>query len=299
MMKYISQTLTPVSILLNIWSGDNPASLRLSLNSISRQELKPDELIVVFDGAISHELEEVVLQFVDKVNFVVKLIRLPTTKGSWNGRNKSIAVAQNEFIAFHDADDVMHPDRLSVQVRQMLENNLDVLGSPVWEFNSVSGEITGLRSFRTDKQFVKKMLWQNVLNNSSVMLRKSAVDSVGGLRNVYLAEDYDLYLRLLRAGKIISVTSDILQAFSVDGRTSKRRGGTKFISSELSLHQLVKSFNYLGFLRLYLRLLLRLMFRLAPSFVRHFYRRKFQLRKVSNQIRNVEDFLNCAPNLVT
>ena len=299
MIEHASETLAPVSIVMNIWNGDNHVSLRRSLNSISQQKLKPDEVIAVIDGAIRSDLEAVVSQFAERDDFRVQLIRIPTAKGLWNGRNQGIAASRNEFIALHDADDVMHPERLSVQIRQMLTNNFDVLGSPVFEFDSTNGEIIGLRKFETDKEILKKMLWQNVINNSSVMLRKSAVDSVGGLRHVYLAEDYDLYLRLLHAGKNISVTSHVLQAFSVDGGTSKRRGGVKFISSELSLHQTVKSFNYLGSLRLCMRLFLRLVFRFSPDFVRSFYRKFFQLKTTNEQIRSLEDFLNCPPELVT
>ena len=291
--------LAPVSIVLNIWDGDNFVSLRRSLNSISQQKLKPEEVIVVIDGAISSELEAVVSQFAKQDDFRVQLIRIPTAKGLWNGRNQGIAASRNEFIALHDADDVMHPERLSVQIRQILANEIDILGSPVFEFDSISGEIIGLRKFDTDSEILKKMLWQNVINNSSVMLRKSAVDSVGGLRNVYLAEDYDLYLRLLRAGKKIFITKEVLQAFSVDDKTSKRRGGVKFFSTELSLHQTVKSFNHFGFLRLHLRLFLRLVFRLSPNFVRDFYREFFQLRTANKQIRNLDGFLNSMPESIS
>lgn len=287
-----------MSIVLNIWNGDNHVSLRRSLNSISQQKLKPDEVIAVIDGVISSDLEAVISQFVKQNDFQVRLIRLPTAKGLWNGRNHGIAASRNEFIALHDADDVMHPERTIVQIRQMLANDIDVLSSPVFEFNATSGEIIGLRKFDTDKEILKKMLWQNVINNSSVMLRKSAVDSVGGLRNVYLAEDYDLYLRLFRAGKNISITNEVLQAFSVDGKTSKRRGGVRFFSSELSLHQTVKSFNYFGLLRLYLRLSLRLVFRLSPNFVRDFHREYLQLKRAKRQISNLDNFLNCPPDLV-
>jgi len=299
MIEHAFETLAPVSIVLNIWDGDNFVSLRRSLNSISQQKLKPEEVIVVIDGAISSELEAVVSQFAKQDDFRVQLIRIPTAKGLWNGRNQGIEASRNEFIALHDADDVMHPERLSVQIRQILANEIDILGSPVFEFDSISGEIIGLRKFDTDSEILKKMLWQNVINNSSVMLRKSAVDSVGGLRNVYLAEDYDLYLRLLRADKKIFITKEVLQAFSVDDKTSKRRGGVKFFSTELSLHQTVKSFNHFGFLRLHLRLFLRLVFRLSPNFVRDFYREFFQLRTANKQIRNLDGFLNSTPESIS
>ena len=84
----------------------------------------------------------------------------------------------------------------------------------------------------------------------------------------------------------------------MDGKTSKRRGGIKFISSEMTIHNLIRSFNSFGVLRLYLRLFLRLVFRLSPNFVRSFYRKFFQLKMSNKQIKNLEDFLNCPPELV-
>jgi len=60
MIEYASETLAPVSIVLNIWNGDNHMSLQRSLNSISQQKLKSDEVIAVIDGAISSDLEAVV-----------------------------------------------------------------------------------------------------------------------------------------------------------------------------------------------------------------------------------------------
>jgi len=295
MIEYASETLAPVSIVLNIWNGDNHVSLRRSLNSISQQKLKPDEVIAVIDGAISSELEAVVSQFAKQDDFQVQLIRLPTTKGLWNGRNQGIAASRNEFIALHDADDVMHPDRLGVQIEQMLTGKIDVLGSPVFEFNSDNGKIIGLRHFGAGKSFRKKMLQQNTVNHSSVMLRRSAVMSVGGYRSVFLAEDYDLWLRLLKAEFKFSTTKSVLQALSVNKNLMKRRGGIKFISSEILLHQSVKSFNELSFFRLYLRLLMRLVFRLSPSFVRSSYYKIVQTQISDNFENHLDDFLSTSP----
>ena len=116
-----------------------PSSLTRSVNSIIKQNHIPDEVIVVIDGPIGSDLAEVISKFVKKSDISVKLIHLPTTAGLWNARNQGISVARNEFIALHDADDVMHPDRLGVQIEQMLTDKIDVLGSPVFEFDSDNG----------------------------------------------------------------------------------------------------------------------------------------------------------------
>jgi len=287
--------LAPVSIVLNIWKGDEPSSLTRSVNSITKQNHIPDEVIVVVDGRIDRDLEEVITKFVEKSDISVKLIHLPTTAGLWNARNHGISVAKNELIALHDADDVMHPDRLGAQTKKILADKVDVLGSPVFEFDSDTGKILGLRHLGAGKSFIKKMLQQNIVNHSSVMLRRSAVMSVGGYRSVFLAEDYDLWLRLLKAGFKFSTTESVLQAFSVDKNLMKRRGGIKFILSEILLHQSVKSFNELRFFRLYLRLLMRLVFRLSPSFVRSNYYKTVQTQISDNFEINLDDFLSTSP----
>lgn len=288
-------TLAPISIVLNVWKRDKPSSLTRSLNSINKQNHLPDEVIVVIDGPIGSDLKGVISKFVKKSDIAVKLIQLPTTAGLWNARNQGIAVAKNELIALHDADDVMHPDRLSAQIFQIQTDEVDVLESPVFVFDSDTGKISGLRCFDTGESFLKKMLQKNIVNHSSVMLRRSAVISVGGYRKVFLAEDYDLWLRLLKAGFKFSTTESVLQALSVDENFIKRRGGLKFIFSEILLHRIVRSFNELSFFRSYLRLFIRLAFRLSPSFVRSNYYKTVHSRISDSSEFHLDDFLSTSP----
>jgi amylovoran biosynthesis glycosyltransferase AmsE len=176
---------------------------------------------------------------------------------------------------------------------------MDVLGSPVFEFDAINERVLGLRMLALNNQLTRKMLWQNVINHSSVMFRKSAVVGVGGYQNVHLAEDYDLWLRLICAGKKVCTTELVLQAFSVDGQLNKRRGGTKFIASEMSLHRLVRSMNAQNIFVSWTRLLLRLSYRLGPKFLRNSYQRNLQAKKSGYSAENLEEFLNNAPLNVT
>jgi glycosyltransferase involved in cell wall biosynthesis len=225
----------------------------------------------------------------------VKQIEIPNASGLWNARNMGIQSAEHELIAVHDADDVMHPDRLKIQLDQILSAEIDVLGSPVYEFDAVNERVLGLRMLAGNDQLSKKMIWQNVINHSSVMLRKSAVVGVGGYRNVHLAEDYDLWLRLMCAGKNLCTSDFVLQAFSVDGQLNKRRGGTKFIASEFILHRLVRSTKLQNILVSWIRLVLRLSYRLGPKFSRQIHRSRVQVKQFKNSAINLEEFLNNPP----
>ena len=284
-----------VSVVLNIWGNDDEDRLRRSLESIRRQNYRPDEVLIVIDGPINEDLRKIVQDFEMSSSLPINRIDLPVASGLWNARNVGIHAAKYEFIAVHDADDVMHPDRLRIQLDQISNAEIDVLGSPVYEFDANSEKVLGLRSLANSNVLPRKMLWQNVINHSSVMLRKSAVVGVGGYRNVYLAEDYDLWLRLICAGKSLSTTKFVLQAFSVDSDLNKRRGGTKFISSEFALHRLVRSTKLQSILVSWVRLAFRLSYRLGPKYARQIHRSKIQAKKTPNSALNLAEFLNEPP----
>ena len=291
----VDQKPLQVSVVLNIWGNDNEDSLIRSLQSIRRQNHKPDEVLIVVDGPISERLQRIIQVFVKSVSFSVEQIDLPIAAGLWNARNVGIHAAEHELIAVHDADDVMHPDRLRIQLNYFESAEIDVLGSPVYEFDAISERVLGLRMLAGNDLLTRKMLWQNVINHSSVMLRKSAVLGVGGYRNVHLAEDYDLWLRLICAGKNLCTTDFVLQAFSVDSDLNKRRGGTKFVSSEVALHRLVRSTKLQNILISWVRLALRLCYRLGPRFSRQIHRSELQAKKSKDSALNLEEFLNNPP----
>lgn len=287
-----------VSVVVNIWGGDGAPSLRRSLSSITSQRQKPDEVVVVVDGPISSELEEEIQGFTNEATFLVRTIYIKGPKGLWNARNVGIGEAEHEIVALHDADDVMHPDRIRIQAKAIVENGLDVLGSPVYEFDAIQERILGVRSMARSDQFSKKIIWQNVVNHSSVTLRKSVVMGIGGYRNVHLAEDYDLWLRLIFAGKRMSSTEEVLQAFSVDSNLSKRRGGAKFISSEMALHRLIRSKSSVNIFVLWIRLASRLAFRLSPQVIRKVHRINFQVIETPNYESNLFEFVSNPPRRI-
>ena len=290
-----SQKPNQVSVVLNIWGKDNENCLRRSLESIRRQNQRPDEVLIVIDGPINEDLHKVIQGYEMSSSLPINRIDLPIASGLWNARNVGILAAKHEFIAVHDADDVMHPDRLRIQLEQIMNAEIDVLGSPVYEFDAISERVLGLRILAGNDQLTRKMLWQNVINHSSVMLRKSAVVGVGGYRNVHLAEDYDLWLRLMRAGMNLCTSDFVLQAFAVDSQLSKRRGGTKFIASEFALHRLVRSTKLQNVLVSWVRFILRLTYRLGPRFSRQIYRSRVQARQSNNSAINLEEFVNNPP----
>lgn len=257
-----------VSVVVNVWGGDEPASLKRSLSSISSQRHRPDEVVVVVDGPISGELEEEIQSFKNGATFLVKAIYIQSPKGLWNARNVGIGEAEHEIVALHDADDVMHPERLRIQLNELRLNAIDVLCTPAWEFDAESGQITNLRMCSEEVINIRMMFWNNPINHSSVIARKDTLIKIGGYRNLHLSEDYDLWLRLLIAGKSIRQSRYVLQALGVNSTFLARRGGSKFFSSEKVLHGLFQQITTFSTMNLWVRLIARLSYRLGPALLR-------------------------------
>lgn len=279
-----------VSVVVNVWGGDEPVSLRRSLSSINSQRKSPDEVVVVIDGPISGELEEEIQSFKNKATFLVKVIHIQSPKGLWNARNVGIEEAEHEIVALHDADDVMHPLRLALQLEEVNGMNVDVVVSSVYEFDSKSEQMIGLRSLCNNSDLRKKMQWHNVINHSSVLFRRAAVLDVGGYRNVYLAEDYDLWIRMIQKNKQFFCTPHAVQAFSVDSEMTKRRGGLRFIKSELAIHRTLSEAKDINALQMKVRLMARIVFRITPRFFKNLYRKWWQISK-QNKFRSLSDFI--------
>lgn len=55
--------MTNFSVLMSLYSKENPSYLDISLNSIFTQTVKPNQVVLVLDGPIGEELKAVVRKF--------------------------------------------------------------------------------------------------------------------------------------------------------------------------------------------------------------------------------------------
>lgn len=81
-----------------------------AIESVLAQSYRAVELIVVVDGSIDRTADAV-RTYGPTVSYFVRPHR-----GAGAAKNEGIGIAQGEFIAFLDADDVWHPDKLTRQM---------------------------------------------------------------------------------------------------------------------------------------------------------------------------------------
>lgn len=181
-----------------------------AVRSALAQEYPHVEVLVIDDGSRDGTVD-VLRGFGD----AIRIIQVPNG-GPARARNLGMDQAQGEFIAFLDADDIWHPDKLRVQVEHLCAN--PAVGGcytrwHVWAPEPGRGFVVppafadGLGSARRDEArsgwIYGRLLLDCELLTTTVMLRRSVADRVGRfVDDLPLGEDYDYWLRLSQAAEI-------------------------------------------------------------------------------------------------
>jgi len=102
------------SVLLSLYVKEKPQFLRECLESLKNQTLPATEIVMVYDGAITTELEEVVTQFITILP--IKIIRLPQNVGLGKALNEGLKHCSYNWVFRMDSDDICLPNRFEKQV---------------------------------------------------------------------------------------------------------------------------------------------------------------------------------------
>lgn len=137
------------------------------------------------------------------------------------------AQCSNPFIARLDADDVALPGRIAAQRRWLMDHpNAAAVGGRA-EMRAIGGDLSEGMQRYVDwvnglEDLHAQLLVESPLFHPAVTMRASAVDAVGGYRDVGLPEDYDLWLRLVNEGYSIgSVEETVVQLRDHPGRLTR------------------------------------------------------------------------------
>jgi glycosyltransferase involved in cell wall biosynthesis len=195
-----------VSILLP--ARDAAQTLGLSLKSIARQSFSDFECLVVDNG--SRDSTPAVVRDFAQADARFRLVSEPE-RGIVRALNAGIAACRGRFVARMDADDVMHRERLRLQIA-MLEarRELIAVGCHVRLFPR-RALTDGMRAYES---------WLNAIDSPAglraeafvecpiahptLMIRRNVLAELG-YRERGWPEDYDLILRLLLAGHELGV----------------------------------------------------------------------------------------------
>lgn len=213
------------SVLMTVYEKDNPDYFKKALLSMVKQTKMPDEIVLVKDGPVPDEIQNVIDQIGIKYKNLINQISLPVNKGLGWALNEGIKVCRNELIARMDSDDISLPMRCEKQVAEF-ENNphLDIIGCPVIEFVGEPNNKVGKRNVPLTNEAIHKYARKrDPFNHPTVMYRKSKVEAVGCYGDLRKNQDTDLWIKMLSAGDVGMNLSEYLLRFRFDQDTYKKR----------------------------------------------------------------------------
>ena len=185
------------SVLISLYYKEKPQFLMECLESLKKQTLQATEIVIVFDGIITSELEEMVMQYPSILP--IKIIRLTKNVGLGKALNEGLKHCSYNWIFRMDTDDICLPERFEKQVEFIKQHSDVVLFSGhIAEFSDDKTIITGYRKVPIgDKNIRKYALSRSPFNHMTVAFRKDIIEAVGGYQHHLFLEDYNLWLRVI------------------------------------------------------------------------------------------------------
>lgn len=194
-----------LSVLLPAYNAAD--TIRAAAESVLNGTTAALELIIVDDGSTDGTGAAVVDLASDRR---VRVISRPN-KGLSASLNEAIAYASAPFIARMDADDVSMPDRFEAQLRYLADNpDVVMVGGQIRRIIRGEIESTSQLPLEHDEIVAALVRGQHAICHPTVMIRRSALDLVGGYWEHGLAEDWDMYLRLAEVGRIANIDQHVL-----------------------------------------------------------------------------------------
>ena len=216
------------SVLMSVYKNDDAAFLRQALTSIyDDQTVKPDEIVVVFDGPLTDELYDALDQFRKGKESVVFYYPQEINRGLGEALRIGTEYCTGEYIFRMDSDDISHPERFERQLAYVEAHpQVDVVGTDIAEFyEDPHKETLRVRACPTDHGDIAVMgKKRNPMNHVTVCMRKSALLACGGYESLLLLEDYYLWLRMLAGGCVLGNIPESLVYVRIGNGFHSKRG---------------------------------------------------------------------------
>ena len=171
-----------------------------AIESALGQTYQNIEIIVIDDGSTDNT-SEIVKQYPSVVYFY------QTNKGLSAARNTGIEKATGEFILFLDADDILYPDGVSLNVQLILSNNEIAFVSGSYKYVDVhKNEEESISHAIEGNHFHRLILTNYIGMHGTVLYRKTIIEKYLFDTSLKSCEDYDVYLKISKEHKVLHHT---------------------------------------------------------------------------------------------
>lgn len=193
-----------LSVIMSVYEKENPIYFDKCMHSIwTKQILKPDQIVLIKDGPLNCNLENVLDKWISIIPDILLVIKLNENHGLAKALNLALEAATGDYIARMDTDDISTPYRFMKQVNFLnINNSVDVVGGQISEIDENDKIIKDIVKYPESHDelllFFKK---RDPLAHPSAMFRKSFFDKAGTYNeSCRLCEDTYLWFMGFKSG---------------------------------------------------------------------------------------------------
>ena len=217
-----------------------------TINSIKSQTYKNLEIIIIYDDEDHADLR--LIKKIKKSDKRIKLIVNKKTLGAGRSRNVGIKQARANYITFLDADDFWKKNKIELQLKFMIKNNLEISHTSyeILKKDQIDKKKMKARTFKN----YKKLLLSCDIGLSTVMLKKRLISKNCQFPKLKTKEDFVLWLLILKKNVTIGALDKNLTIWrKLDNSLSssifqKLKDGFILYNSYMKFN-ILKSFFYL------------------------------------------------------
>ncbi|TXH03199.1 MAG: glycosyltransferase family 2 protein [Nevskiaceae bacterium] len=191
--------------------------IRRAVDSVLAQTYPNFELIVVDDGSKDDTLQ-ILSEYTDPR---LKVVVPGKNGGAAVARNRGLAVARGDYIAFQDSDDEWLLDKLEKQVAELERHPqaaVCVAGIICVPYDNRGVGYWSPRALDRDDDFLALFRYGFVFSTPAWMIRRSALEKVGYFdESMSTWEDWELSIRLDAFGGFVALDEPLHMAFDTKG----------------------------------------------------------------------------------
>ena len=217
---YKSFDLGRISIIMPVYN--NLDYIQDSILSVINQTYNNWELIII-DDASNVDIKSAIGQYLKE--YCIIYFKLEENLGVAAARNRGQEIANGQYLAFLDSDDIWHPQKLEKQISFMKKNDIAFSYTQYRHFSEkdkYEGKLIDVKERVTYKELLKG----NIIGCLTVVIDREKIKNI--MMRSERHEDYILWLQILKSGYEAYGLKEDLARYRI---SSNSLSGNKFKSA--------------------------------------------------------------------
>ena len=256
------------SVLMAFCNEDHPTKLDRAIKSVwTNQKLKPNQLVIVKDGRVNHDLDLIIEKWQKRLGRSLDYLSIDENVGLGEALNLGLKHCKCHYIARMDSADESLPNRFKRQIDFFQKNRNVVLIGGQAEF--IHSEKKSFYSrLPTDSSAISEYAkFRNPFVHPTVMFDRKTINNIGGYPPFRKCQDYGLWTQIIQKGYEVANLSTVELRFDATDNFMNRRNWAYGVH-EFRLFKFMFKIGFINIFQLSLNIFMRCIVRLSPKVVR-------------------------------